>query len=136
MTRMRPSLALVPHLDVVPVDPNGWTQDPFGADIVDGLVYGRGAVDMLNVTSAMAVAAKPFITGDLEPAGDLIFIAAADEEAGGVHGAAALVEQRWDLVKADYLLTEVAYPALSYAAEPLVPVSVGGERCVLVTVER
>ena len=120
-----PSLALVPHLDVVPVDPNGWTQDPFGADIVDGLVYGRGAVDMLNVTSAMAVAAKPFITGDLEPAGDLIFIAAADEEAGGVHGAAALVEQRWDLVKADYLLTEVAYPALSYAAEPLVPVSVG-----------
>ena len=120
-----PSLALVPHIDVVPVDPDGWTQEPFGADIVDGFVYGRGAVDMLNVTSAMAVAAKPFITGDEEPAGDLVFIAAADEEAGGVYGAAALVEQRWNLVHADYLLTEVAYPALSYAAEPLVPVSVG-----------
>lgn len=80
---------------------------------------------MLNVTSAMAVAAKPYITGEIQPTGDFVFIAAADEEAGGVHGAAALVEQRWDLVEADYLLTEVAYPMLSYAAEPLVPVSVG-----------
>ena len=48
-----PSLALVPHLDVVPVDESGWTQDPFGAEIIDGFVYGRGAVDMLNVTAAI-----------------------------------------------------------------------------------
>src|SRR5687768_12392760 len=43
-----PSLALVPHLDVVPVDPAGWSRDPFEAQIDDGFVYGRGAVDMLN----------------------------------------------------------------------------------------
>lgn len=120
-----PSLALVPHLDVVPVDPNGWTQDPFGAEIIDGKVYGRGAVDMLNVTAAMSVAAGPYIRGEIQPSGDLIFIATADEEAGGRYGAGALVDQRWDLVQADYLLTEVAYPSLSYAAEPLVPISVG-----------
>jgi acetylornithine deacetylase/succinyl-diaminopimelate desuccinylase-like protein len=120
-----PSLALVPHLDVVPVDPKGWTQDPFGGEIIDGMVYGRGAVDMLNVTAAMSVVAKPYITGELSPTGDLVFVATADEEGGGRYGAAALVDQRWDLVKADYLLTEVAYPSLSYAAEPLVPVSVG-----------
>lgn len=120
-----PTLALVPHLDVVPVQEEGWSQDPFAAEIVDGFVYGRGAVDMLNVTAAMAVAAKPYITGDLEPRGDLIFIGAADEEAGGVHGAHALVDERWDLVRADYLLTEVAYPPPSYVAEPTIPVAVG-----------
>ncbi|HET7846124.1 MAG TPA: M20/M25/M40 family metallo-hydrolase, partial [Acidimicrobiia bacterium] len=54
-----PSLALVPHLDVVPVDPAGWSVDPFAAEIVDGFVYGRGAVDMLNVAAAMTVAVRP-----------------------------------------------------------------------------
>lgn len=120
-----PSLALVPHTDVVPVDPKGWTYDPFGAEIVDGFVYGRGAVDMLNVTSAMAYASRPYVTGEIQPRGDLIFIAAADEEAGARYGANPLVEQRWDLVQADYLLTEVAYPAPSYVSEPVVPVAIG-----------
>lgn len=120
-----PSLALVPHTDVVPVQKEGWTQDPFAADIVDGFVYGRGAVDMLNVTAAMAFAARPYIKGEMKPRGDLIFIAAADEEAGGVYGAHALVDQRWDLVAADYLLTEVAYPPPSYVDEPTIPVAVG-----------
>ncbi len=120
-----PALALVPHTDVVPVDPSGWSVDPFAAEIIDGLVYGRGAVDMLNVTSAMAAAARPYITGDLVPKGDLIFIAAADEEAGGIHGAKALADERWDLVGAEYVLTEVAYPALEYADGPVVPVAIG-----------
>lgn len=120
-----PSLALVPHLDVVPVQEEGWSQDPFGAEIVDGFVYGRGAVDMLNVTAAMAVAARPYIRGELKPRGDLIFVGAADEEAGGVHGAHALVDRRWDLVGADYLLTEVAYPSPSHVDQPTVPVAVG-----------
>jgi len=120
-----PSLALVPHLDVVPVDASGWTQDPFAAEIVDGLVYGRGAVDMLNVTAAMSYAARPYITGEIRPRGDLLFIAVADEEGGGGLGASALVDQRWDLVHADYLLTEVAYPPVSHAPGPTIPVSIG-----------
>jgi acetylornithine deacetylase/succinyl-diaminopimelate desuccinylase-like protein len=120
-----PSLALVPHLDVVPVDPDGWSQNPFGGDIVDGFVYGRGAVDMLNVTAAMSVAAKPYITGELKPRGDLVFVAVADEEGGAVYGAEPLVRDRWDLVNADYLLTEVAYPAPSNVARPVVPVAIG-----------
>lgn len=120
-----PTLALVPHLDVVPVEPSGWTQDPFGAEIVDGFIYGRGAVDMLNVTAAMSVAAKPYITGERQPEGDLVFAAVADEEGGGVYGAGALVEQRWDLVEAEYLLTEVAYPQPSNVSEKVVPVAIG-----------
>ena len=120
-----PSLALVPHLDVVPVDESGWTQDPFGAEIVNGFVYGHGAVDMLNVTAAMAVAARPYITGDLTSEGDLVFAAVADEEGGGRYGAKPLVDQKWDLVKADYLLTEVAYPPLAHTTEPMIPVAIG-----------
>jgi acetylornithine deacetylase/succinyl-diaminopimelate desuccinylase-like protein len=120
-----PSLALVPHLDVVTVDPDGWSVDPFAADIIDGFVYGRGAVDMLNVTAAMAVAVRPYLTGEKIPRGDLIFAAVADEEAGGRYGAMPLVENHWDLVGADFLLTEVAYPGLSSAGKRAVPVSIG-----------
>jgi acetylornithine deacetylase/succinyl-diaminopimelate desuccinylase-like protein len=120
-----PSLALVPHLDVVPVDPSGWSVDPFAAEIVDGFLYGRGAVDMLNVTAAMAVAARPYLNGERRPAGDLVFAAVADEEGGGRLGALRLVEDHWDLVRADYLLTEVAYPALTVGEHRSIPVSIG-----------
>jgi acetylornithine deacetylase/succinyl-diaminopimelate desuccinylase-like protein len=120
-----PSLALVPHLDVVPADPAGWSVDPFAAEIDDGFVYGRGAVDMLNVTAAMAVAVRPYLTGEKKPRGDLVFAAVADEETGGGLGARALVEGSWGLVAADYLLTEVAYPSLNVGDRRAVPVSIG-----------
>jgi acetylornithine deacetylase/succinyl-diaminopimelate desuccinylase-like protein len=120
-----PSLAFVPHLDVVPADPLGWSVDPYAAEIDDGFVVGRGAVDMLNVTAAMAVAVKPYINGEIKAGGDLVFAAVADEEAGGRLGAMHLVEEHWSLVAADYLLTEVAYPALSGSGGSIVPVSVG-----------
>ncbi len=120
-----PSLILLPHLDVVPAEPGGWSVDPFAAEIIDGFVYGRGALDMLNVTSAMAAAVRPYVKGELEATGDLIFAAVADEEAGGLYGAQALAETRWDLVGADYVLTEVAYPAIQAGGGAAVPVSVG-----------
>lgn len=123
--RDAPSLGLAPHLDVVPAERSGWSRDPFGAEIIDGYVYGRGAVDMLNVTAAMAVAARPYITGEHTPRGDLLFVGLADEEAGGALGAKPFTEQRWDLAQVDYLLTEVAYPRVSYAADEVVPVATG-----------
>ena len=42
--------------DVVPVNPAGWSSDPFGGELIDGEVWGRGAIDMLNITASMAVA--------------------------------------------------------------------------------
>ena len=120
-----PSLALAPHLDVVPADPSGWSVDPFAAEIEDGFVYGRGALDMLNVTAAMAVAARPYLRGEKTSAGDLVFCALADEEGGGRYGAMQLVDDRWDLVGVDYLLTEVAYPGLQVNGERAVPVANG-----------
>lgn len=120
-----PSLGLAPHTDVVPADPSGWTRDPFAAEIVDGFVFGRGAIDMLNVTAALAVAARPYITGEVQPQGDLMFLALADEEAGGRLGAFPLVNEHWDKVEVDYMLSEVAYPPVSYARETTVPVATG-----------
>ena len=51
-----PTLCLMGHTDVVPVTPEHWTRDPFGGELVDGEVWGRGAIDMLNLTASQAVA--------------------------------------------------------------------------------
>lgn len=120
-----PSIALAPHLDVVPAVTSGWSVDPFAAEVVGGVVYGRGAVDMLNITAAMAVAARPYLRGEKTPPGDLVFCATADEEAGGTFGAQPLVRDHWDLVGVDYLLCEVAYPGLATDGHRSVPVSIG-----------
>jgi acetylornithine deacetylase/succinyl-diaminopimelate desuccinylase-like protein len=94
-----PPLILLSHIDVVPVEAESWTRDPFGGDLVDGEVWGRGAVDMKNM-----VAMELGVMLALERSGrprrrDVIFAALADEEAGGTHGARALVDQRPDLFR-------------------------------------
>ena len=120
-----PSLAFVPHLDVVPANSSAWTVDPFSAEIKDGFMYGRGTVDMLNIVASMAVAFKPYLTGEKRAKGDLIFCAVADEEGGGRFGAHRLVRDHWPLVEASYVLTEVAYPGLPGKSGRTIPVSVG-----------
>ena len=120
-----PTLTLLPHLDVVPVTEASWQHDPFGGEIIDGFVWGRGAVDMLNLTAAMAVVFRPYLVGEVPPLpGDLIFAAVADEEAGGALGAGHLVSEHWDLVACDYLLTEVATPGFATEAGLTLPVTV------------
>src|SRR5438105_4132960 len=101
-----PSLHLMGHTDVVPVTPSGWERDPFGGELVDGVVWGRGAIDMLDVTASMAVAVKQLMRRGFRPKGTLIYSAVADEEALGTHGAQWLTEHKWDAVKSDYLVTE------------------------------
>ena len=75
------------HTDVVPVNPAGWRHDPFGGELIDGEVWGRGAVDMLNLTSSMAVVFRSLVRRGFRPKGDLLYFAVADEEAGSAHGA-------------------------------------------------
>ena len=62
-----PRLLLMGHTDVVPVSPDGWKRDPFGGDLVDGIVWGRGAIDMLNLTATMAVAMRRLATSGFRP---------------------------------------------------------------------
>ena len=108
-----PSLCLMGHTDVVPVNPDGWHEDPFGGEIIrnaDGHdeVWGRGAIDMLNLTSSMAVVfrslAERAATRRLR--GDLLYFAVADEEAGSAHGARWVADHHPDSIRCDYLLTE------------------------------
>ena len=101
-----PTLMLMGHTDVVPVSPAGWQRDPFGGELVDGEVWGRGAIDMLSLTASMAVATKHLARQGWRPRGTLVYLGVADEEAGGEHGADWLVQHELDAVGADYVLTE------------------------------
>jgi acetylornithine deacetylase/succinyl-diaminopimelate desuccinylase-like protein len=101
-----PSLHFMGHTDVVPVTPSGWRNDPFSGELIDGEVWGRGAIDMLDVTGSMAVALRRLLQSGFRPRGTLIYSAVADEEALGTYGAQWLTENAWDDVKADFLVTE------------------------------
>lgn len=80
------------HTDVVPVgDTAAWTQDPFGAAVVDGWMYGRGAVDMKSGVAAFAAAAVDFVR-ETPPDGAVILAITGDEEAEAVHGTVALLD--------------------------------------------
>ena len=96
------------HTDVVPVNPKTWTHDPFGGELINGEVWGRGAIDMLNLTASQAVVLKALARrpGGWRPRGTLVYLACADEEAGGALGAGHVVERHWDALRADYCLTE------------------------------
>jgi len=101
-----PTLLLMGHTDVVPVNEAGWSRDPFGGELVDGMVWGRGAIDMLNLTATMAVAFRRLADAGFRPRGTLAYLAVADEEALGTWGADWLVRHEWDHVRADYVVTE------------------------------
>jgi acetylornithine deacetylase/succinyl-diaminopimelate desuccinylase-like protein len=102
-----PSLMYMGHLDVVPANNEQWSCDPFSADLRGGFVWGRGAVDMLNMTAAQAVAIADLFSKKKRLEGDIIYLATADEEASGRLGARWLVEKHWDKVRTDYLVTEL-----------------------------
>lgn len=111
-----PTLCLMGHTDVVPADPSGWSRDPFGGELVTAAaqrhrpelteVWGRGAVDMLNLTASMAVAMRHLIDDGFRPRGDLLFFAVADEESGSAYGAQWMADHHREAMAADYVLTE------------------------------
>ena len=95
------------HTDVVPVNPDGWSRDPFGAEIVDGFVWGRGAVDMLNVTATMAVAFRRLADSGFKPKRHAHRTSRSPTRRRSARGAPSwLVEHERDAVYADYVLTE------------------------------
>jgi acetylornithine deacetylase/succinyl-diaminopimelate desuccinylase-like protein len=122
-----PTLMLMGHTDVVPVNPDGWRRDPFGGELVDGFVWGRGAVDMLNETASMAAAFKRLAEEGWRPRGTLTYLAVADEEALGTYGAGWLTQHEADAVKADFVVTESGgfQMPLASGSGPKLPVMVG-----------
>lgn len=104
-------LTFLGHTDVVPVDEKHWTHPPFAGEITEGSIWGRGSVDMLHLTAAMAVVtrrlAEEVSRGGARPAGTLTFVAAADEEARGGLGVPWIGEHRADAFPWDAQLSEM-----------------------------
>tara|TARA_B100000700_G_scaffold312936_1_gene397277 strand:- start:7178 stop:8524 length:1347 start_codon:yes stop_codon:yes gene_type:complete len=119
-----PSLCLMGHTDVVPVSPDGWSRDPFGGELVNGEVWGRGAVDMLNLVASQAVTLRILADRGFRPRGDLVFFAVADEESGSAHGARWMADHAWDAIAADYVLTENGGLHSGTAEAPVIGVNV------------
>lgn len=92
-----PPLVLLSHLDVVPVDAESWSHDPFGGELVDGVIWGRGAVDMKDMVAMELSVMLALARFGGERYRDVIFAAVADEEAGGVFGAGHWASARPDL---------------------------------------
>jgi acetylornithine deacetylase/succinyl-diaminopimelate desuccinylase-like protein len=93
----RPGLAVHGHLDVVPANAADWQVDPFAAEVRDGCIWGRGAVDMKNMDAMMLATVRDLARTGRKPARNLTVAFFADEEAGGVYGSHWLVDNHPDL---------------------------------------
>lgn len=90
--RTRPPLVMHGHLDVVPAFPEDWSVDPFAAEVRDGMIWGRGAVDMKGVDAMYLAAVGRMIRAGVKPARDIVIAFFADEEHGGGRGAKWMVQ--------------------------------------------
>jgi acetylornithine deacetylase/succinyl-diaminopimelate desuccinylase-like protein len=91
-----PPLVLQGHVDVVPAT-GAWSRSPFGGEIVDGYVWGRGALDMKGGVAMMLAAFLRAAAADTSPPGDVVLCVVGDEETGGDLGARLLVEEHAEL---------------------------------------
>jgi acetylornithine deacetylase/succinyl-diaminopimelate desuccinylase-like protein len=130
------ALLLLSHLDVVPAPADLWTHDPFAAEVADGYVYGRGAVDMKGMVGlelgVMRVLAAEARAAGRDPASDpvpglrrdVLFTATADEEAGGLQGAGWVADHRPDWLQAAGALNECGGVSMTVAGRRLYPIQV------------
>lgn len=129
-------LLLLSHLDVVPAPPDGWSHDPFAGDVADGYVYGRGAVDMKDLV-AMELEVVRLLADEARAAGrdpasdpvpglrrDVLFASTADEEAGGLAGAAWLAANRPETLRAAGAINESGAVSVEIGGRRLYPIQV------------
>jgi acetylornithine deacetylase/succinyl-diaminopimelate desuccinylase-like protein len=129
-------LLLMSHLDVVPAPPAGWTHDPFGAEIADGYLYGRGAVDMKDLV-AMELEVMRLLADEAKAAGrdpasdpvpglrrDVLFASCADEESGGLAGAGFLAMEHPETLQAAAAINEAGGVSMTVGSRRLYPIQV------------
>jgi acetylornithine deacetylase/succinyl-diaminopimelate desuccinylase-like protein len=104
--RTKRPLLLLNHMDVVPVDRTRWKENPFGADIKDSVMWGRGTLDMKSTGIMQLTALILMKQLGITPSRDLVFLATCDEETGGVNGAGWMIEHHWDELDPEYVLDE------------------------------
>jgi acetylornithine deacetylase/succinyl-diaminopimelate desuccinylase-like protein len=120
-----PSLCLLGHADTVPADPSEWSFSPWAGDVVGGEVRGRGAQDMKDQVAAEAAACVSLAREGWRPAGELLFVCTADEEAGALVGAKWLCEEHPEKVRADYVINEGGGPCFEIEGRRLYTLCVG-----------
>jgi acetylornithine deacetylase/succinyl-diaminopimelate desuccinylase-like protein len=119
----RPALLIHGHLDVVPADPTDWAVHPFSGEISDGLVWGRGAVDMKDMDAMILAVVRQRMREGRRPPRDMVLAFLADEEAGGTWGSRWLVDTRPELFEG---VTEAIGEVGGFSA------TIGGQRLYLV----
>jgi acetylornithine deacetylase/succinyl-diaminopimelate desuccinylase-like protein len=109
-------LILLNHIDVVPANPEHWQVNPFSGKIADGFIWGRGALDMKGMGIMELVAVVAAARQGIELTRDVVFLAVADEEAGGYSGARMLLENHPEELEADLVINEGGYATLDLVA--------------------
>jgi acetylornithine deacetylase/succinyl-diaminopimelate desuccinylase-like protein len=113
-----PTLCLLSHVDTVLADAAEWQRDPWSGDVVDGVLWGRGAQDMKSQTAAEVTAAVALARSGWRPRnGDLLVVVLVDEETGGGEGAIWLTEHHPNEVRCDLLINEGAGTVFPYGDE-------------------
>jgi acetylornithine deacetylase/succinyl-diaminopimelate desuccinylase-like protein len=107
-------LLLMNHIDVVPAKADDWSFNPFGGDIINNYICGRGTLDMkgMTIVELMALIALKRSSATLNR--DIILCCVADEEAGGTYGAQYIINNHWDLVDCEYALGEIGFGMEDY----------------------
>ena len=113
-----PRLILMSHTDTVLADPLEWQLDPWSGELKDDEVWGRGALDMKGQVAASAVALASLAREGFRPNGDLIFLAAADEEVGAGYGLQWLAEAHPEVVRAEFALNEGGGDRVEFGGQP------------------
>jgi acetylornithine deacetylase/succinyl-diaminopimelate desuccinylase-like protein len=88
----RPGLVVHGHLDVVPANAADWSVDPFSAELKDGYIWGRGAVDMKNMDAMILATVRSWARSGYVPERDIVLAFFADEEAGSIYGSHYMVK--------------------------------------------
>ena len=117
-------LLLATHLDVVPVERSMWKHDPFGGEIHDGYLWGRGAIDMKQMVVMSTLVAMKLKREKVQLDRDVIFAGVADEEAGCDLGSKFLVDHHPDLVRAEYALGEAGAFTVHLGGATIYPIQV------------
>lgn len=102
-------IVLLSHIDVVPVEPEHWKVDPFSGAVVENVIWGRGALDMKGMGVMELLTLVLAKRHGLPLDRDLVFVAVADEEEGGIYGVHHLAEKHPEILQADYVFNEGAY---------------------------
>jgi len=107
---------LLNHIAVAPANPENWSFHPFSGEIADGFIWGRGALDMKGMGIMELMAFVAAAREGLELRRDLVFLAVADEEAGGYSGARMLLEKYPEELDADLVINEGGFAVMDLVA--------------------